>query len=541
VAGAIRHGFPHASVVEIATAAAFRTALDTGEFDVVLTEHWLPWTSGLEVLARVRRRYPDCPVIIITGAGDESVAVRAVKCGAADYLVKRPQDLARIPSAIETALARKKTKRPADVSALADPATLEALQLQTAAVTAAANAIVITSLDGTVQWVNPAFTAMTGYAPREVVGQNSRFLKSGRHDKTFYRELWQTILAGEVWRGEVVNRRKDGRLYTELMTITPVETSGRGITHFVAIKIDITREKELQAQLRQAQKMEAVGQLAGGIAHDFNNMLTAILGYCELMLESTAEDDPRHEDVVEIRNIGERAATLTRQLLAFSRRQILAPRVVDVNLVVRDLANLLRRVVRADVEFVMDLSADAVLTEIDVSQLEQAVVNLALNASDAMPHGGTLRVSTGVDETDAAFVQRHPGAREGRFAFLRVSDTGTGMTPEVQARMFEPFFTTKPQGKGTGLGLSTVYGFIKQSNAYIWAKSAPGQGTTFTLHLPLRAAAHAADSSAAQAARSRRRAGQAGEPITVSRTSLDPARLLDRVPQVHARRSGGSS
>ena len=536
---AVLRGFPHAVVTEVTSAERLRTAMDGDSFELVLTEHWLPWTSGLEVLARMRRRHPNCPVIIITGSGDEAVAVRAMKSGAADYLTKAPEDLARIPDAIEAALARRATQQVRATAEAGPSQTLEALQLQTAAVTAAANGIVITSLDGTVQWVNPAFTRMTGYTPQEVVGHKPTVLKSGRHERSFYRELWQTILAGDVWRGEIVNRRKDGRLYTEQMTVTPVETAGAGITHFVAIKSDITREKELQAQLRQAQKMEAVGQLAGGVAHDFNNMLTAILGYCELLLDSTPPGDPRHSDITEIRATGDRAATLTRQLLAFSRRQILAPRTVDVNRVVRDLEGLLRRVLRDEVTLVTAFAPEPVMAHIDIGHLEQALVNLAVNASDAMPEGGTLRVSTGCEDIDGAFVGRHPGAREGRFAYLRVSDTGTGMTPEVQARMFEPFYTTKPQGKGTGLGLSTVYGFIKQSQGYIWAKSAPGQGTTFTLHLPIGERVARTEAPADRFEHGR------PAPVVVDnaagRTAIGPAALVGRVQQVHARRFGGTS
>ena len=539
VTRAIRLGIPHAVVTDITGPDELRDAMDGGGFDLALTEHWLPWTSGLEVLARMRRRHPDCPVIIITGSGDEAVAVRAMKSGAADYLTKAPEDLARIPDAIEAALARRTTQQVRATAESGTSQTLEALQLQTAAVTAAANGIVITSLDGTVQWVNPAFTRMTGYTQKEVVGHKPTVLKSGRHDESFYRELWQTILAGDVWRGEIVNRRKDGRLYTEQMTVTPVETAGAGITHFVAIKSDITREKELQAQLRQAQKMEAVGQLAGGVAHDFNNMLTAILGYCELLLDSTPPEDPRHADITEIRATGERAAALTGQLLAFSRRQILAPRTVDLNRVVRELEGLLRRVLSDQVTLVTALAPEPVMAHIDIGHLEQALVNLAMNGSDAMPDGGTLRISTGIEDIDAAFAGRHPGAREGRFACLRVSDTGTGMTPEVQARMFEPFYTTKPQGKGTGLGLSTVYGFIKQSHGYIWAKSAPGQGTAFTLHLPLGEPIARSEAPADRPAR-RRRAPMVVD-SAAARTAIGPGALAGRVQQVHARRSGGDS
>jgi PAS domain S-box-containing protein len=361
----------------------------------------------------------------------------------------------------------------------------EALQLRTTAVTAVANGIVITDREGTILWVNPAVQGMTGYAPEEIIGRNPRLLSSGRQSDAFYRDLWQTVLAGRVWRGGLENRRKDGTLYTEQMTITPVAIGGEAITHFVAIKADVTREKEYEARLRQAQKMEAVGQLAGGVAHDFNNLLTAILGYSDLLLECTPEGDARRADILEVRDAGDRAAALTRQLLAFSRRQLLDPRIADLNAVVGGLEKMIRRVIRENIRIDFDLARPPVIVEIDVGQLEQVVINLVVNASDAMPDGGTLRLTTGEEVVDRQFVSAHHGAQPGRFSCLRVSDTGTGMIPEVQARIFEPFFTTKAQGKGTGLGLSMAYGFVKQSGGFIWADSTPGAGTSFTIHLPL--------------------------------------------------------
>jgi signal transduction histidine kinase len=251
---------------------------------------------------------------------------------------------------------------------------------------------------------------------------------------------------------------------------------------------DITDRKRLEEQLRQAQKMEAVGQLAGGVAHDFNNMLTVITGYSETLVRELAPGDPRREEVAEIRKAAERAATLTRQLLAFSRRQMLAPRVLDLNAVVADHARMLPRLIGEDVDLVTVLRPAVSRVKVDRGQLEQVLMNLAVNARDAMPHGGRLTIETSQTTVDEAFAARHRPMPPGDYVVLAVGDTGSGMDPVTQAHVFEPFFTTKEQGKGTGLGLATVYGIVKQSDGYIWVSTAPGQGTTFKIFLPPTAA-----------------------------------------------------
>jgi two-component system cell cycle sensor histidine kinase/response regulator CckA len=234
--------------------------------------------------------------------------------------------------------------------------------------------------------------------------------------------------------------------------------------------------------------MEAVGQLAGGVAHDFNNMLTVITGYSETLSRQLAPEDPRGEEVAEIRKAAERAATLTRQLLAFSRRQMLAPRVLDLNTVVAEHARMLPRLIGEDIDLVTVLRPAVSRVRVDRGQLEQVLMNLAVNARDAMPHGGRLTIETSQTTVDEAFAARHRPMSPGEYVVLAVSDTGCGMDLDTQAHLFEPFYTTKEQGKGTGLGLATVYGIVKQSDGYIWASSAPGQGTTFQIFLPPSAA-----------------------------------------------------
>jgi PAS domain S-box-containing protein len=352
------------------------------------------------------------------------------------------------------------------------------------AIEQAAEAVMITDTHGTIEYVNPAFTRISGYGREELLGQNPRMLKSGKQDPEFYHQLWATILQGKSWRGEIINQRKDGTLYTEEMNIAAVRGTLGEITHFIATKQDVTDRRTLEGQLRQAVKMEAVGRLAGGIAHDFNNLLTIINGYSELLMDSLASDAPAKAHLKEIYNAGERAAALIRQLLAFSRRQVLAPQVLDLNTVVSNLENMLRRLIGEDIKLHTVLDPALGQVKADPGQIEQVIVNLAVNARDAMPLGGSLTIETGNVELDETFARGHVTVHPGPHIMLAVSDTGVGMAPETQAHIFEPFFTTKEKGKGTGLGLATVYGIVKQSGGSIWVYSETGHGTVFKVYLP---------------------------------------------------------
>jgi PAS domain S-box-containing protein len=349
----------------------------------------------------------------------------------------------------------------------------------------ATNAVMITDAEGYISWVNSAFTALTGYELSEVVGQTPRFLKSGKHDEKFYAEMWETISRGVPWQGRVVNRRKDGTLYTEEMVICPVRGVYGETSSFVCMKRDITLEVDLTRQLHQAQRLEAVGRLAGGIAHDFNNILTVISGNADLALADLERDDPTSQMFQEIADASRRAASLTRQLLAFSRKQILQPRVLDLNELVRGTEKMLRRLIGEDVKISIRLQPDLGSVMADPGQMEQIVMNLAVNARDAMPRGGELLFeteNTEIHETHAGIggVQIHSG----RYVKLTVTDTGEGMDEETVSRIFEPFFTTKEKGRGTGLGLATVYGIVKQSGGYIWVESELGKGTSFEITFP---------------------------------------------------------
>jgi PAS domain S-box-containing protein len=358
------------------------------------------------------------------------------------------------------------------------------LRLQEAALAATVDAVMITDRDGTIEWVNPAFTRLTGYSPEEATGRKPQFLKSGAQTPAFYKHLWETLLEGRVWYGELSNRRKDGSLYTEEMTITPVTDETGDIAHFAAIKRDISERIALENRLHGARRMEALGQLAGGVAHDFNNLLGVIRGHGELLAAQLDDVDPRREKVEEILGASERAAKLTRQLLAFGRRQVLEPRVVDLNAVVAEVEKLVRRLVGDTVEVIVSPGANLGRVRVDPTQIDRVLLNLAANARDAMPQGGRLTVETSNVEVGEAECHTRAGAQPGQFVRLRVRDAGIGMDEATRSRIFEPFFTTKEVGQGTGLGLATVYGIVKQSGGYVWVDSAPGEGSSFEIHLP---------------------------------------------------------
>ena len=360
----------------------------------------------------------------------------------------------------------------------------EQMNLQFSALTAAANTIVITDRDGKIEWVNPAFTKLTGYSADEAIGRTPRILKSGRHPPEFYSNMWQTILAGNVWHGELVNKRKDGNSYTEDMTITPVRGADGQIAHFVSIRQDITERRLLEDQLRQTQKMEAIGQLASGVAHDFNNIL-AIIQLQAGLLKAEQSLSPEQLDFAgEIEKSAQRAADLTRQLLLFSRKQALQPRDLDLNEVVTSITKMLRRVLGEDVQMQFKFSPQPLLVHADAGMVDQILMNLTINARDAMPKGGTLTIRTDPVTINDAYVQSHPQARLGAFVCLRVTDTGCGMDAATMGRIFEPFFTTKEVGKGTGLGLATVYGIVKQHEGWIEVSSEVGKGSAFNVFLP---------------------------------------------------------
>lgn len=344
--------------------------------------------------------------------------------------------------------------------------------------------VIITDLQGKIEYVNPKFTETTGYIYPEIVGKNPGLLKSGHTSAAEYAALWKTIGLGQVWRGEFQNRKKSGELFWEMASIAPVRDVHGKVTHYVCVKEDITDRKRTEDRLRQAHKMQAVGELTGGIAHDFNNLLAIILGNLQLLEEEMADDDGKRELIADAMWSAERGAELTNRLLAFARRQRLNPGLTDLNHVVREMTEILRRTLGERIEIREVLAPTLAKTMIDRGQLGNVLLNLTVNARDSMPEGGVLTIITENSRVAAEQTEGGNGVRPGDYAVISVTDTGKGMPAEVLDRIFEPFFTTKGFGKGSGLGLSMVYGFVSQSGGHITVDSKVGRGTTVKLYLP---------------------------------------------------------
>lgn len=362
-----------------------------------------------------------------------------------------------------------------------DEADLKRLKV---AIEQAGEVIVITDREGLIQYTNPAFEQVTGYTREEALLQSPKILKSGMHEAPFYQELWKTISSGRTWSGRMVNRHKNGNLFTEEATISPVVDRSGEITNYVAIKRDITDQLKLEAQYQQAQKMESVGRLTGGVAHDFNNILSVIIGYSEMLLDQLEPSSSLYADVEKILEAGQRSAEIIRQLLAFSRKQTIVPRVLDLNETVAGMLKMLIRLIGEDIHLSWIPSAAATPVKMDPSQLDQILANLCVNARDAIDGVGRVTIETGTATLDREYCANNPGSVPGQYVTLVVSDDGVGMDKDVTEKIFEPFFTTKGM-HGTGLGLATVYGIVKQNLGFIQVYSEPGEGTTFRIYLPI--------------------------------------------------------
>jgi PAS domain S-box-containing protein len=353
------------------------------------------------------------------------------------------------------------------------------------AVEQAVETIVITDLQGTILYANPAFEKSSGYTVAEAIGQNSRLLKSGKQDAEFYRRMWEVLTRGETWSGHFINKRKDGALYEEDATISPVRDAAGTSFNYVAVKRDVTLQMQFEARLRQAQKMESIGQLAGGIAHDFNNILSCIIGYMYLAKIAAADHPAIMANLEHISKASDRAIDLVSQILTFSRQNKPEREPVELNRVVLEALKLLRASVPATIRIQTELrETPAVLA--NATAIHQVIMNLGTNAMHAMrDQPGTLKVEMGVLEVDEDFVRTHPDLHPGRHVKLSVSDTGCGMDRATVEHIFEPFYTTKDVGEGTGLGLAVVHGIMKTHDGGISVDSQPGAGTTFHLYFPV--------------------------------------------------------
>ena len=361
------------------------------------------------------------------------------------------------------------------------------LVLRDRAIRAVSQGIVITdphALGNPIIYASPGFTQLTGYSADEAMGRNCRFLQGPETDRAAMARIRAAVDEGRACTTELLNYRKNGTPFWNSLAISPVLDADGKLLHFVGVQTDISERRELESQLRQAQKMEAIGQLAAGIAHDFNNILSVVLGYSIFIGEQLEPNDPLRDDIGEVRRAGERASDLVRQLLAFSRRQMLAPCTLDVRQTVLGMEKMLLRLLGGDIDLALFVADAATNVHADPTQLEQIVMNLVVNARDAMPGGGKLSIEVSSVMLDADYVAVHTEVTPGSYVLLAITDTGLGMTKAVREQIFEPFFTTKGAGKGTGLGLSTVFGIVKQSEGHIWVYSETGQGTTFKVYFP---------------------------------------------------------
>jgi two-component system cell cycle sensor histidine kinase/response regulator CckA len=358
-----------------------------------------------------------------------------------------------------------------------------AIRFQAQLLNAVQQAVVATDPEGIVIFWNAFAESLYGWAAEDAVGKLIQELTPSPFLRDHGGEIGQRGAAGESWTGEYLVQGKSGKAFPALLTTAPVRDERGTVIGYVRVSIDLTERRNLEEQFRQSQKMDAVGRLAGGIAHDFNNLLTVIRLNTEIIMEGFDPTDPRSEDVKQIRSAAERASSLTRQLLAFSRKQILQPRVLDMNSVVASVEPMLRRLIGEDITIGSACTARGYVVA-DPGQLEQVLVNLVVNARDAMPQGGTISIETQNVELDETYTSEHAPVMPGRYVMLAVGDTGVGMNADTREHAFDPFFTTKEAGKGTGLGLATVYGIVKQSGGYVWIYSEPGHGTTLKLYFP---------------------------------------------------------
>lgn len=455
-----------------------RSVLRQRPYDLILFEYQTGDAEAIQLVSEFLHAGVSVPFILLTEDADEKTVAEIIESGTWNCVPKSQLDSATLVRTIRSTLALHSLEHEQQQAE-------ESLRKLSRAVEESADTVVITDRDGTIEHVNPAFEKLTGYSREEACGRTPRLLKSGEQSLETYQELWKTILSGNVFRGILVNRKKNGDLYYVEESISPVRDGAGQITHFIANGRDLTERLRLEAQLLQAQKMDAVGRLAGGVAHDFNNLLTIITSYSELALDSIPKDSDLEAKVQEILLAARRAAELTRQLLAFSRKQPQALRVVELNPVVAGIAKTLPRLIGEDIEFSFLPGGSVGCVRADPMQIEQILMNLAANARDAMPQGGHLRIETSNVHLDEAYIHDKPATiPPGDYALVTVSDDGEGIPREDLPHIFEPFYTTKPSGKGTGLGLATVYGIVKQNKGFIWVYSEPDSGTVFKIYLP---------------------------------------------------------
>jgi PAS domain S-box-containing protein len=465
--------FVELEISEVGDQEALTRAVEAGPYDLVITDYGLGFTDGFTLLDTLKAQWPECPVILCTGTLSEEIAVEALRKGLDDYVLKDPRRFMRLPAAVRSAIDHARQR-----------AAARAAETRYHELFDGAPVGLIRSLpDGRILAANAAAARIAGYAGvAALLAGNVIDLYADAGDRA---RVMGVLERGELLQNlEIQGRRQDEVLIWVSVNGRPVKNAAGVIAYYEWSLADITERRQLESQLRQAQKMEAVGQLAGGVAHDFNNLLTVIGGRCYLVLGKLPLDDPLRREVELVRGAAERAARLTHQLLAFSRKQVLEPRVLDLNETVSGIEPLLRRLIGEHIEISVIQAPRLGRVKADAGQLEQVILNLAVNARDAMERGGRLVLETADVTLDEAAARRAHDAEPGAYVMLSVTDSGHGMDAATRAQIFEPFFTTKEVGKGTGLGLATVYGIVKQSGGFIDVESEPGQGARFKVYLP---------------------------------------------------------
>ena len=464
----------------VSTRPDFVTTLERGEIDLILSDFALPGFDGLTALQIARQRRPDLPVIFLSGTIGEEAAIEAVKSGATDYVLK--QRLARLVPAVRRAVTEAQAERRRRE---VEESLSREREFSTQLIESSVDGILAFDGELCITAWNAGMERITGRDRTEVLGRSALDLSLFRSETGGDAHL-RDALAGRstVAKDRPFSIAETGRQGFFDSYSSPLRDGSGAIVGGLAIVHDITGRRELEEQMRQAQKMEAVGRLAGGVAHDFNNLLTAILGYSQLLRLRLAGNPDVLSDVAEVEKAAHRATSLTRQLLAFSRQQVLNPKVLNLNGVIVDMDKMLRRLIGADIDLRTVPTAGLGNIKADAGQIEQVVMNLVVNARDAMPKGGKLTIETANRTLEGTQVGSLENLAAGRYVLLAVTDSGAGMAPDVKARIFEPFFTTKDVGHGTGLGLSTVHGIVKQSGAHIEVYSEIGHGTTFKIYFP---------------------------------------------------------
>ncbi len=458
------------------TADAMQAALEDSDWDIILSDHNMPLFSSDGALKIRNQKAPHLPIILVSGNIGEEATVQAVKAGIDDFVNKAALD--RLAPAIERVLreAENRNKR--------EEAEMSLMRLD-AAINTIDETIIITDTQGRIQYVNPAFERTTGYNSDEALGEAIHMLESGKHDQDFYQHMQQAVARGDIWKGLVVNKKKDGSLYDVEATLSCTKLPDGTVSNYITVQRDVTRELKLEQQYRQAQKMEAIGALAGGIAHDFNNILAAILGYTQIAIDTSKSHPTTQKHLQAILKATDRAISLVKQILTFSRKTDRETKPMMPKLVIKEALKLLRASLPSTIEIQQSIRSDDVVLA-DPTQIHQVIMHLCTNAGHAMQEqGGRLGVSLDAVTFDVKSAKQYPGLTPGPHIKLVVTDTGDGISAEIIERIFDPFFTTKPHGEGTGLGLSVVHGIIQTCGGTINVQSEKGQGTTFEIYLPV--------------------------------------------------------